>query len=48
MQTEYNENVVDYWRSPNGNYIAKMKKEDGLDDDNDIKNTLPSDLGAFF
>ena len=47
MQTEYDENVSDYWKSPNGNYIAKMKNDDGLDGDNNVKNTLPSHLGAF-
>ena len=47
MKTEFDENVLDYWRLPNGNYILKMKKDDGLDDDCDIKNTLPVVLGAF-
>ena len=48
MKTEFDENVLDYWRLPNGNYIVKMKKDDGLDDDDcDIKNTLPAVLGAF-
>ena len=47
MKTEFDENVLDYWRLPNGNYIVKMKKDDGLDDDCDIKNTLPAVLGAF-
>ena len=48
MQTEYDENVLDYWRLPDGNYIVKMKKDDGLDDnDCDIKNTLPAQLGSF-
>ena len=33
---------------PNGNYIVKkFKKDDGLDGDNDVKNTLPSLLEAF-
>ena len=26
MQTEYDENVLDYWRLPNGSYIVKFKK----------------------
>ena len=39
--------MLDYWKLPNGNYIVKLKKDDGLDSDNDIKNTLPSQLGAF-
>ena len=24
MITEFDENVLDYWKLPNGNYIAKM------------------------
>ena len=47
MKTEIDENVLDYWRLPNGSYIVKMKKDDGLDDECDIKNTLPAVLGAF-
>ena len=47
MKTEFDESVLDYWKLPNGNYIVKMKKDDGLDDDCDIKNTLPAVLGAF-
>ena len=47
MKTEFDENVLDYWKLPNGNYIVKMKKDDGLDDDCDIKNTLPAVLGSF-
>ena len=47
IQTEFDENVLDYWRLPNGNYIAKMKKDDGLDDDCDIKNTLHAHLETF-
>ena len=47
MKTEFDENVLDYWKLPNGNYFVKMKKDDGLDDDCDIKNSLPAVLGAF-
>ena len=47
METEYDENVLDYWKLPNGNLIVKLKKDDGLEGDNDVKNTLPSHLGAF-
>ena len=47
MQTGYDENVLDYWKIPNGNYIVKMKNDDGLDDDNNVKNTFPSHLGGF-
>ena len=47
VKTEFDENVLDYWRLPNGNYIVKMRRDDGLDDDCDNKNTLPAVLGAF-
>ena len=47
MKTEFDENVLDYWKLPNGNYIVKMKRDDGLDDDCHFKNTLPAVLGAF-
>ena len=47
MKTEFDENVLEYWKLPNGNYIAKTKRDDGLDDGCDIKNTLPAVLGAF-
>ena len=47
MKTEFDENLLDYWKLTNGNYIVKMKKDDGLDNDCDIKNTLPAVLGAF-
>ena len=26
METENDDNVLDYWRLPNGNYIVKFKK----------------------
>ena len=47
MKTEFDENVLEYWKIPNGNYIVKMKKDDGLDYDSDVKNTLPAVFGAF-
>ena len=47
MKTEFDKNVLDYWKLPNGNYIVKMKKDNGLHDDCDFKNTLPAVLGAF-
>ena len=47
MKTEFDENVLEYWKLTNGNYIVKMKKDDGLDEDCDIKITLPAVLGAF-
>ena len=47
MKTEFGGNVLDYWRLPNGNYIVKMKKDDGLDDDCDINDTLRAVLGEL-
>ena len=47
METEYDENVLDFWKLPNGTYIVKLKKNDGLEGNNDVKITLPSHLGAF-
>ena len=47
MKTEYDENVLDHWKITNGIHIVKMKKDDGLDDDCDIKNTLPGHIRAF-
>ena len=37
METENHENVLEYWRLPNGNYTVKLKKDNGLDHDNDVK-----------
>ena len=31
METEYDKNVLDYWKLPNRNYIV-MIEDDGLDD----------------
>ena len=47
MQTEFNDNVLDYWIFPNGNFIVKSKRDDGLDGHIDVNNTLPSQLGAL-
>ena len=47
METEYDDNVLDYWKLPNGIFIVKLKEDDGLDYDKDVKNTIPSQLGAF-
>ena len=47
METEYDENVSDYRRLQNANYVVKLKKDDRLEGDNDVKSTLPSHLGAF-
>ena len=47
METEFNYNILDYWKLANGSYIIKMEKDVGLDGDKDVKNTLTSHLGAF-
>ena len=28
MKTEFDENVLDYWKLPNGIYIVKIKKDE--------------------
>ena len=45
MKTEYDENVLDYWKLPNGKDIVKMEKKDGRNGNN--KRTLPAHLSAF-
>ena len=48
MQTEFYENVLEYWKLPKGIYTVNFKKDDGLDDnDCDIKNSLSGHLGSF-
>ena len=47
MQTEYDDNVLDYWKLPNRNYVIKFKKDDGLDGENDVRSILLLHLGAF-
>ena len=48
MKTQYDENLLVYWILPNEKYFVKMKKGDGLyDDDCDMKDNLPALLGAF-
>ena len=37
MQTECDQNVLDYWRLPNGIYIVKLKKDDEVEGNNDVK-----------
>ena len=47
METEYDERVKDYWKLPNGNYFVKLVMDEGVDNDVEEKNTMPSQLGAF-
>ena len=44
MKTDYVENVLDYWKLTNEIFMVKLKKDDGLDDDCDVKNTFPAHL----
>ena len=48
MQTEYDANFLEYWKLPNRIYTVKINKNNGNDDDCDVKNTLPAHIGAFF
>ena len=47
MKTEFDDNVLDYWKSPSGNYIVKIENDNGLDDDCDIGTTVTAVLGAY-
>ena len=47
METEYDDNVSDYWKVQNGDYIVKLKKDGGLECDNELNKTLPSHQGVF-
>ena len=47
MQTEYDERVLDYQKINYGNYIVKMKDNEGLEDEVKKVNTLPSQLAVF-
>ena len=38
MQTEYDDNVIDYLKLTKGNCLVNLIKDDGLDGDNDVKN----------
>ena len=46
MKTEYDENLLDSWKLTNGNCTVKIKTDDGLEIDNDVRNTIPSYLGS--
>ena len=47
MMTEYDERVLDYQKINYGNYIAKMKDDEGLQDEVKKVNTMLLHLGAF-
>ena len=46
MMTEYDERVLDYQKINYGNYILKMKDDEGLQDEIEKVNTMPLRLGA--
>ena len=47
MMTEYDERVLDYQKINHGNYIVKMKDDEGLEDEVKKVNTLPLQLAVF-
>ena len=47
IQTEYDDNVLDCWILPNGDYFVNIKKDDVFEGESDVRNTLPCHLGAF-
>ena len=47
MRTEYDEQVKDYWKISNINYIVKMIDDKGLEDEIKKVNTMPLHLGSF-
>ena len=47
MMSEYDERVLDYHKINDGNYIMKLKDDDGLEFDVEKVNTLPLQLAAF-
>ena len=47
METEYDDNVLDYWKIEKENYQEKFKKDGVLEGDYDVKKTLSRHLGAF-
>ena len=47
MMTEYDERVLDYQKINYGNYIVKMKDDEGLEGEVKKANTLPLQLAVF-
>ena len=47
MMIEYDESVLDYQKINHGNYIVKMKDDQGLEDEIEKCNTLPLQLAVF-
>ena len=47
MMTEYDERVLDYQKIIHGNFIVKMKDDEGIQDEVKKVNTLPLQLAVF-
>ena len=47
MMTEYDERMLDYQKINHGNYIVKLKDDEGLQDEIKKCNTLPLQLAVF-
>ena len=47
IMAEYDESVLDYQKIKYGNYIVKLKDDEGLQDEVKKINTMPLYLGAF-
>ena len=47
MMSEYDDRVKDYWKISHGNYIVKMIKDAGLEDEVKKLNKMPLHLGIF-
>ena len=47
MMTEYDERVLDYQKINHGNYIVRLKDDEGLEDEIKKVNTLPLQLALF-
>ena len=47
MVTEYDEKVLYYQKTNHGNYIVKLKDDDGIEDEVKKVNTLPLQLAVF-
>ena len=47
MMTEYDDRVLDYQKINYGNYILKLKDDEGMQVEDKKVNTMPLHLGAF-
>ena len=48
MKTDYDENVLEFWKLLDKNYTVKKRNYEGLDAGYDFEKTLPANLGALF